>query len=93
VGRIDDPEGIPIVKQHDRNRARGLGRLGAGLMLVGASVAAGCGNPEAGTAQVTPEARKQALPHVTSEPKGRGFKPAAGKSFSIKDRATAPSQP
>jgi hypothetical protein len=93
VGRIDDPKGIPIVRRLDRKRVRGLARIGAGLVLVGASVAAGCGGSAEGTAKVTPEERKQILPHA-GEGSKKGKNPATpGKSFSIKDRNKAPASP
>ncbi len=81
------------MRRLDRNRVCGLTRIGAGLMLVGASVAAGCDNPGEGTTKVTPEERKQILPHAGGGSKDSKSPATPGKSFSIKDRNRAPASP
>jgi hypothetical protein len=43
--------------------------------------------------QVAPEARRKITPHVADQPKSKRLQAVAGKSFSIKDRAAAVTQP
>jgi hypothetical protein len=81
------------VTSHGRNRARSPARLARGLLVAGALGVAGCGDPEQGTAKVAPEARERLLPQAGPKAVGGQPQSAAGKTFSIKDRAPKAASP
>jgi len=91
--RSGTPEG-PIVKAGDRKRAHGLGRFARCLVLAGVVGVVGCSEPGQGTAQVATEARQRLMPQAGPKATGGKQSPAAGKTFSIKDRGrAAPAEP
>ena len=82
-----------MVRRKLRRCARGLAGPARALIWLGTLGVAGCGGPGAGTVQVAPEARRKITPHVADQPKSKRLQAVAGKSFSIKDRAAAVTQP
>jgi hypothetical protein len=82
-----------MVRRERGPSVRGLAGPVGGLIWLGALALPGCGGPGAGTVQVAPEARRQITPHVADQPKNKRLQAVAGKSFSIKDRGPAATQP
>jgi hypothetical protein len=84
AGSWDDPEGVPAVKQSDRNRARGLVLAGAGLLSLAALGSTGCGDPSQGTVQVPADTHARFQPRNSVKAKLGQAAPgnAAGKSVS-----------
>jgi hypothetical protein len=81
------------VTQHLRNRAVSRAQLARGLALACGLGLVGCSDTGQGTVQVATESRQRLVPHVDSQAKGPRLQGAAGKSFSIKDRARPPASP
>ncbi len=82
------------MKADDRKRAHGLARYTRCFVLAGVVGVVGCSEPGQGTAQVATEARQRLMPQAAPKATRGKQNPAAGKTFSIKDRGlAAPAEP